>query len=511
MSAGRHPPVSVIVVSYNRSADLRLSLQALLDTGYPALELIVVDNASADDAAEVAASFPAVKLIRSQENLGFAGGNNLGLAHASGEYVALVNNDAVVEPDWIGGLVRFLEAHPEAAGAGGKAHYWSERCPVGDRGNPYYSYSTVDPSTCHAKAHRDTPDEVRDVVTLSGCAVMLRRRAIDEVGPVFLEPEFFTYYEETDFFARLLARGWRLYYTGRPAVWHRVGGLEPARLDRYLFYMHRNRTLFAWRNLGPAGLRAFLRRQRAKDLLDRLRLRLGRANPRVEARRRAQRWLDEHRPLLERHRAGSEQARDERWAAAVRRAQAAPIPGSRPPPAPPPLVSIVIANHDLGRYAGEAIASALAQTHPAVEVIVVDDGSRDDSLERIEATPGFLAGKVQLVAQANAGVCRARNAGAAVARGQYLVFLDADDLLEPAYVERCLAALQAAPPSVAYAYARMRYFGAAEGIYRSKPFGRWKLVRGNFVNASALMRRGAFEAVGGFDPDFKMGHEDHAL
>jgi glycosyltransferase involved in cell wall biosynthesis len=176
----------------------------------------------------------------------------------------------------------------------------------------------------------------------------------------------------------------------------------------------------------------------------------------------------------------------------------------------PPLVTIVIPNFDLGPYVAQAIESALAQTHAPVEVIVVDDGSRDDSLARIRATPGFQAGRVELVAQANGGVARARNAGAARARGDYLVFLDADDLLEPTYVARCLEALQAAPASVAYAYTQMRYFGAAEGIYRSKRFGRWKLIRGNFVNASALVRRQAFEAVGGFDPRMT-GHEDHAL
>jgi cellulose synthase/poly-beta-1,6-N-acetylglucosamine synthase-like glycosyltransferase len=107
-------------------------------------------------------------------------------------------------------------------------------------------------------------------------------------------------------------------------------------------------------------------------------------------------------------------------------------------------------------------------------------------------------------------VARARTAGAAQARGQFLVFLDADDLLEPTYVARCLAALRDAPPTVAYAYTQMRYFGAVDGIYRSKSFGRWKLVRGNFVNASALIRREAFVAAGGFDLGMT-GHEDHAL
>jgi GT2 family glycosyltransferase len=318
MTAERDPVVSVIVVCSGRPEELRRCLQALVGTGYPALELIVVD-AAPGGAAEVAASFREVKLVHSPAELGVAAGDNLALAHATGDYVALVAQDTVVEPDWIRGLVRFLEAHPDAAAAGGKAYPWSDRHPVGDRRDHYTSYVTIDPATCYVTARHDTPDEVREVATLSACAIMLRRQAIDEVGPVFLEPEFSTCYQETDLFARLLVRGWRVYYTGSPAVWHRVDDPGPGRRD--LFHVHRNRTLFAYRNLGPAGLRTLLRRQRSQDLIDRLWVRLGRllpANAQVDARREAQRWADAHRPLLERHRAGAEHTRDERWAAAVR-------------------------------------------------------------------------------------------------------------------------------------------------------------------------------------------------
>jgi len=175
------------------------------------------------------------------------------------------------------------------------------------------------------------------------------------------------------------------------------------------------------------------------------------------------------------------------------------------------LVSIVIPNYNLGRFAGEAIASALGQTHKNVEVVVVDDGSSDDSVSTIRGLPAFQAGAFRLVTQRNGGVSRARNAGARETRGSFIVFLDADDILEPTYVERCLAALRAAPSSVAYAYTQMQHFGAENSLFASQPFDPEKLLRGNFVNASALMRREVFEEVGGYNPRFSLGHEDYEL
>jgi glycosyltransferase involved in cell wall biosynthesis len=175
------------------------------------------------------------------------------------------------------------------------------------------------------------------------------------------------------------------------------------------------------------------------------------------------------------------------------------------------LVSIIIPNFNLGRFVWDAIDSALGQTHRDVEVIVVDDGSTDDSVPRIRAHPGFHAQGFRLIEQANAGVCGARNAGARHSRGQSLLFLDADDVLEPRCVELCLGALRSAPAFVAYAYTKMQLFGADQAPYDSRPFDPRALRFHNFVNASALIRRTPFEAVGGWNPDFRIGHEDHEL
>jgi glycosyltransferase involved in cell wall biosynthesis len=180
-----------------------------------------------------------------------------------------------------------------------------------------------------------------------------------------------------------------------------------------------------------------------------------------------------------------------------------------------PLVSIVIPNYNLARFVGEAITSALAQTHPAVEVVIVDDGSTDNSVEVIEehlarCEPDARA-RARLIRRTNGGVCHARNDGAAAARGEYLVFFDADDVLEPTYVARCLEALLASPPSVGYAYTKMRLFGRENMIFEARPFDASRLLVQNFVHVAALMRRRHFDEVGGWNPAWSVGYEDHEL
>lgn len=167
-------------------------------------------------------------------------------------------------------------------------------------------------------------------------------------------------------------------------------------------------------------------------------------------------------------------------------------------------VSIVIASFQYGRFLAEAIESALAQTIP-VEIIVVDDGSTDESLEVARRYP------VKTVTLDRGGVCRVRNRGAELATGRYLLFLDADDRLPSDYAERCLARLEAAGKKVAYVYTPMDRFGAETGRFASRPFDARALLRGNFVHVSALVHRDVFLQAGGFDPALRSGYEDYDL
>ncbi len=263
------PTVSVIIASYNRADDLRLCLQAIERSHLSEHEVIVVDNASADHAREVVAEFAAVKLIANPDNRGFAVANNQGLELARGRYVALVNNDAVLDGNWLTQGSQLLDEHGELAAVGGKFFLWNEAQPVSNRGNRFFGPSRV-------RWFGDTPQDLDDpspakyVPTLNGAGVMIRRHAIEQLGAPFLDPKYFMYFEETDFFARCVRLGWRLRYEPLMECWHRVRASTAAVPYRYYFQMARNLGIFAARHFGRLALaktRFYLANQAAQAWL----------------------------------------------------------------------------------------------------------------------------------------------------------------------------------------------------------------------------------------------------
>jgi glycosyltransferase involved in cell wall biosynthesis len=147
----------------------------------------------------------------------------------------------------------------------------------------------------------------------------------------------------------------------------------------------------------------------------------------------------------------------------------------------------VIPCYNYGHLVGAAIDSALAQIPAPHEVLVVDDGSKDNTRAVVEA----YGAPVRYVPLGHGGVSAARNAGAALVSGDFVVFLDADDLLEPGYFSACHAALSRSPANVAYAYTPVRYFGRQHGTSKASPFSLRTLRYGNYINVSAMLRREA--------------------
>jgi glycosyltransferase involved in cell wall biosynthesis len=162
-----------------------------------------------------------------------------------------------------------------------------------------------------------------------------------------------------------------------------------------------------------------------------------------------------------------------------------------------PLITIIIVCRDYGAYVADAIESALAQTYDNLEVVVVDNGSSDDSA----AVIARYADRVRVLTHPARTLERAFNAAVGEAHGDYLARLDADDVFEPHYLGELWRALERSPDA-AYAYCRPMLFGAREGAMRCMPFSPYFLVRRtNFVNASALMARADFLAAGGYSED----------
>jgi glycosyltransferase involved in cell wall biosynthesis len=179
-----------------------------------------------------------------------------------------------------------------------------------------------------------------------------------------------------------------------------------------------------------------------------------------------------------------------------------------------PLVSVVIACFNHACYLAEAIKSALAQTYSPVEIVVVDDGSTDDSAQVARCYP------VQVVHQTNQGLAAASNAGVRASRGTFVMRLDADDRLKPTYVEETLRLLLD-NPDLHFVYTQVEYFGARSGSYPIEEFDPETLAQRNYINASAMMRRASFEVVGGYcealsrvrceDWDLWLSFADHKL
>lgn len=246
------PLVSIITINYNQ---LRLTcelLKSLRKLTYPAVEVIVVDNNSAENPTEtLAARFPEVKLIVSKENLGFAGGNNLGIQASKGEYLLFLNNDTEVDGGALEPLVELFETDPQAGAASSKILYWNSNETI-----QYAGSSRIDPFTGRSKRvgymEKDNGQykSVRETELAHGAAMMVPRRVIDKVG---MMPEFFfLYYEEVDWCESIKRAGYKIFFVPQSKVYHKESMSIGKGSTLKTYYMTRNRLLYMRRN--TAGL-----------------------------------------------------------------------------------------------------------------------------------------------------------------------------------------------------------------------------------------------------------------
>ncbi len=173
-----------------------------------------------------------------------------------------------------------------------------------------------------------------------------------------------------------------------------------------------------------------------------------------------------------------------------------------------PKVAAIVPCYNYGAVVEEAVASLLAQTYRALEIVVVDDGSTDPAT--LAALDRLRARSVRVISQENRGLCGARNRGTAETDSELVLFLDNDDLLEPEAIQLLVAVLLE-NPAAAYAYPDQRFFGDRELVWETQDFDESDLRWSNHPTVASLIRREAIEKVGGFDPHLAHGWEDWAL
>jgi glycosyltransferase involved in cell wall biosynthesis len=169
-------------------------------------------------------------------------------------------------------------------------------------------------------------------------------------------------------------------------------------------------------------------------------------------------------------------------------------------------VSVVIPCFNQGQFVEEAVASVLGQSFAEFEIIVVNDGSTDE--RTIELLQNFAREKTRVIHTANHGLAAARNSGIAVAEGRYILPLDADDRIEPTYLEKAVAVLDG-DPEVGIVYCQARLFGAIDSAWDLPDYSLERMLLDNIIFCSACYRRDDWLAAGGYDPGMIYGWEDY--
>ena len=170
-------------------------------------------------------------------------------------------------------------------------------------------------------------------------------------------------------------------------------------------------------------------------------------------------------------------------------------------------VSVVIPCYNHGAYVEEAVGSVQLNNHAFCEIIIVNDGSDDGTTEKVVS--GLKAERITVKHQENKGLSAARNVGIEMAKGEYILLLDADNMIYPQYFIQAVKILDS-DPEVAIVYSDHYRFGEGldESVYNVPEFSSDRLLAGNFIDACAIFRKSIMDAVGGFDESGMVGYED---
>jgi GT2 family glycosyltransferase len=238
--------VSIIMVTYNGRQHLADCLQPLAALR---AETIVVDNASTDGTAEaIQQQFPWVTLIEMPRNVGFAAGNNAGIAAARGRYIALLNNDAVAQPGWLDAMAEAIEQAPDIGGVAANIRFRHDPTLINSTGLVLLRDGR---GADRGFRERDVGqfDERAEVFGPCGAACLLRREMLQEVGG--FDERLFMYYEDLDLAWRAGRRGWRFVYEPRAVVHHAHCASSGEWSPFFCFHVERNRALVNWKNNSP--------------------------------------------------------------------------------------------------------------------------------------------------------------------------------------------------------------------------------------------------------------------
>lgn len=238
--------LSIITINYNGLEDTCALIETIPFNDK--MEVIVVDNASTkDEASEIEHRYPHIKLIRSDKNLGFAGGNNLGIIAANGKYIFLINNDTILKDFNVQALIDRLESSDKIGVVCPKIRFTWNNCPIQYAGYTPLSRITVrNEAIGFGEEDKGQYEIAHPTPYAHGASMLIKREAIEKVG---LMPEcYFLYYEELDWSMMFTREGYQIWYEPACTIYHKESKTTGQNSPLRTYYITRNRLLLVKRN-----------------------------------------------------------------------------------------------------------------------------------------------------------------------------------------------------------------------------------------------------------------------
>lgn len=242
----KQPLTYIIILNWNGWQDTAECVDSCLKLTYFDFRILIVDNGSTDNSVSLLrARFPDIELIQTGNNLGFAGGNNSGIRHATdhgADYVWILNNDTIVDPSALSELVNAAQLNDTIGIVGSKIFFYSQPEVIWFAGGWLQYWRGTNGHIGQLEKDEGRYDEPAEVDYITGCSLLIRREVITKVG--LMDERFFLIFEEVDWNQRVKEHGYKILYVPTSKVWHKVSMSIGADTPAYFYYLVRNSLLF---------------------------------------------------------------------------------------------------------------------------------------------------------------------------------------------------------------------------------------------------------------------------
>ncbi|OGH12437.1 MAG: hypothetical protein A2857_06175 [Candidatus Levybacteria bacterium RIFCSPHIGHO2_01_FULL_36_15] len=249
--------VSFIILNFN-GVDLTCNcLKSIYQQNYKNYEIILIDNGSTDNSAKIIErKYPDVKIIKNRTNLGFAEGNNIGYKYSRGDLVLFLNNDTLVDKNFLTELINKLFSDPKIGAVQPKIMCFPRKVFIDSIGS-YFLPTGFLYHLGHNKKDQDKYNKESEIFSMKGACMLFKKDVLEKVG--LFDKRYFAYFEETDLCQRVWLAGYKIFYVPRSTIYHFGGETSKKLNNSYVQYnSYKNRIYTYCKNFEPATLTRIL-------------------------------------------------------------------------------------------------------------------------------------------------------------------------------------------------------------------------------------------------------------